>query len=840
VSGHDLRVARYWFGANLARRRASYLTIILLIGVVGGIAMGSIGSARRTESSYDTFLKGTNPSDLTVQLFAPNLSSKLARLALVRRVATASYSVNAFPANRDGVSLLPKALLSGDVESAGLMRGEYENMDKLLIVAGHLANPQDKDQFVMTADAEHFLGWHVGQTIRMNFYTNRQVASTTVSSKLKPYESLRMHLVGTVEQNDELVSDVSERYPALMIFTPALTRPFTKQPGYFDYGLQLVHGASDVAKVEREIINALPPGTTYSFHETSIYTGQVNRSIAPEAIALGVFGLIAALAALVIAGSLLARELQQNENDVRTLRALGASPSTIVKTSLFGSMAAVSAGSLLAMIVAVALSPLSPIGPVRAVYPDKGFASDWLVLLVGFGVLVVTLCVLGILVILRQLRTIENGAQRQDFREGSTIARRLAEAGLPITAVVGVRFALGTGRSRDSSPVRFALLGSVFAVLIVVTTLTFGSSLNTLISHPRLFGWNWSYALGSTNNFPPQELKLLTADPYVEAWSGFNLANAQIDGITVPILLTPNHARVSPPLLSGHEVDANNQIVLGAQTLQQLHKRVGQTVVATYGAPKDKPVYVPPTRVLIVGSTTLPAVGGSQTLHTSMGFGAILPNGIEPPAFQKFLHSPIEAFNGPQIVFVRLRSGAPKAQALSSLKKIVASANRTLAAVPNGQGAGVSVDLIGVQYPAEVENYKSIGDIPAGLALGLAAGAVVALGLTLVSSVRRKRRDLALLRTLGFTRRQLMATIAYQASVAGLVGVVLGVPLGILLGRWLWTLFARAIYAVPEPTVSVLSIVIVAAGALLLANLVAMLPGRVAARTSTAQILRGE
>jgi ABC-type lipoprotein release transport system permease subunit len=85
-----------------------------------------------------------------------------------------------------------------------------------------------------------------------------------------------------------------------------------------------------------------------------------------------------------------------------------------------------------------------------------------------------------------------------------------------------------------------------------------------------------------------------------------------------------------------------------------------------------------------------------------------------------------------------------------------------------------------------------------------------------------------------------MATVAWQASVAGVLGVIAGVPLGILLGRWLWTLFARNIYAVPEPTVSVLSVTIVAISALVLANIVAALPGRSAARTSTAQVLRGE
>ena len=157
---------------------------------------------------------------------------------------------------------------------------------------------------------------------------------------------------------------------------------------------------------------------------------------------------------------------------------------------------------------------------------------------------------------------------------------------------------------------------------------------------------------------------------------------------------------------------------------------------------------------------------------------------------------------------------------------------------PSGGGSNVIVQS--VLYPAEIENYRSIGIIPDLLALALALGAVVALGLTLIASVHRRRRDLALLRTLGFTGRQLLSTVAWQASVAGVIGAVFGIPLGILVGRWLWTLFANNIYAVPRPTVPFLPLVIVALSSLVLANVVAALPGRSAARTSAAQVMRGE
>jgi ABC-type lipoprotein release transport system permease subunit len=156
------------------------------------------------------------------------------------------------------------------------------------------------------------------------------------------------------------------------------------------------------------------------------------------------------------------------------------------------------------------------------------------------------------------------------------------------------------------------------------------------------------------------------------------------------------------------------------------------------------------------------------------------------------------------------------------------------------EGGGTNVEVQPVSYPAEIENYRAIGVIPDLLALALALGAVVALGLTLVASVHRRRRDLALLRTLGFTGRQLLSAVAWQASVAGAIGAIFGIPLGIVVGRWLWTLFANNIYAVPRPTVPFVSLVIVAVSAMVLANVVAAWPGRSAARTSAAQVMRGE
>jgi len=215
---------------------------------------------------------------------------------------------------------------------------------------------------------------------------------------------------------------------------------------------------------------------------------------------LGVFGVIAGLAALVIVGGLIARGLQREDDDLTTLRALGGNPLMSVTAGSLGPLAAVTIGSALAVVVAVGLSPLSPIGPVRAVYPDGGFAFDWPVLGIGFMLLFLLLNAITLGVLVVRTRRTKSRARRLSAPLVSRAGRLAADMGLPVPAVVGVRFALERPSERDAAPVRSALVGAVLAVTIVVATLTFGSSLDTLVSHPSLYGWNWNYALTSNGS----------------------------------------------------------------------------------------------------------------------------------------------------------------------------------------------------------------------------------------------------------------------------------------------------------------------------------------------------
>ena len=206
------------------------------------------------------------------------------------------------------------------------------------------------------------------------------------------------------------------------------------------------------------------------------------------------------------------------------------------------------------------------------------------------------------------------------------------------------------------------------------------------------------------------------------------------------------------------------------------------------------------------------------------------------------------AGRGSVVVAAALAAGLPTSggAGLRSLDQIAGQINRDsrtpqVESVIGNIGQYLNfVSVLPVQRPAEIVNYRTMGAMPAVLAGGLAAGAVAAVGLTLTASVRRRRRDFALLKTLGFTRRQLGSAVAWQSSVIAVIGLVIGVPLGIAAGRWLWVAFARELSAVPDPVIPAGSIALAAVAALVLANLVAAIPGRRAARTPAAEVLRSE
>src|SRR5439155_11281898 len=101
--------------------------------------------------------------------------------------------------------------------------------------------------------------------------------------------------------------------------------------------------------------------------------------------------------------------------------------------------------------------------------------------------------------------------------------------------------------------------------------------------------------------------------------------------------------------------------------------------------------------------------------------------------------------------------------------------------------------------PADIANSSSMGAAPATLAIALVTAAVGSMALTIAVSTRRRRRDLALLKTIGFTRRQISGALAWQATLTMAVAVVVGTVCGVVVGRVVWRAFAHQLHVVPDP-----------------------------------------
>jgi ABC-type antimicrobial peptide transport system permease subunit len=126
------------------------------------------------------------------------------------------------------------------------------------------------------------------------------------------------------------------------------------------------------------------------------------------------------------------------------------------------------------------------------------------------------------------------------------------------------------------------------------------------------------------------------------------------------------------------------------------------------------------------------------------------------------------------------------------------------------------------------------------LALLLALAGAATLTHTLVTSIRRRRRDLAILKTLGFVRRQVNAAVAWQSTTVAILALLVGLPVGIAGGRLLWNVFADSLGVVPEPVVSVGGTLLLVPAVLIVSNLIAAFPARSAGRTRPAIVLRTE
>ena len=249
--------------------------------------------------------------------------------------------------------------------------------------------------------------------------------------------------------------------------------------------------------------------------------------------------------------------------------------------------------------------------------------------------------------------------------------------------------------------------------------------------------------------------------------------------------------------------------------MRAAHTAIGQTVNLAIDQAEEHPK---PTRMRVVGTVIVPP---TPFLATKLGDGAALALPgllrIDPAAARQLGGAPF---------LVRFAPGV--------------SRDAGLAAVANDIKGLPNPFVNAAERPASVVSLASIAGLPVALSGLLALIAAGTLAHTLASSTRRRRRDLAILKTLGFKRRQLRQAVAWQATTIAGIALLIGLPVGIAGGRWAWHYLATQLGVLPEPAIPLTTIIITIPAALVLANLIATAPGQAAARTQPATILRTE
>jgi hypothetical protein len=197
LAGRVLRVAWIRFRATFRRRWGGYLALAVLVGLVGGLAMGSIAAAWRTYSSCPQFLAGTNPSDLIGQTVADGTAAFAAQLARMPHVQQAADAVTLNAATitpRGGIG----TFLASEVQLVASTDGLYSDQDRVTIVQGRRAEAARPGEIVMNRSAASALRLHVGSRIPVEFYrgggggvpcSRRSLPSGAWSSRWSGWES---------------------------------------------------------------------------------------------------------------------------------------------------------------------------------------------------------------------------------------------------------------------------------------------------------------------------------------------------------------------------------------------------------------------------------------------------------------------------------------------------------------------------------------------------------------------------------------------------------------------------------------------------------------------------
>jgi hypothetical protein len=838
---------------ELRRRVGAYVGVALVVALGGGAGLAAAIAADRTNRAYPDYVEEAEVTPLVVN---PSIASRsvdelIRTLPGVRSV----HSDAIFLASSRVAEPVTFAEFLSAPESWLQVRGSYDGryieVDRPIVRDGRL--PTGREELFVSddyrRDLERNLGRPVaiGDVVDLSFWWGFAADSDSPPDEIvRPIGVEQLRVVGFGHLPDEVLpdelyprqrlivsSDIAARYDCLGDLGPDMTleeatlsaTPLdcARQYRYYSLGLEpdaRPSAISDAFNAATEDLNAEIPevlrediGYYFVTQDRTDLDHAVRQTTRPTVVSLVVFAVLAALATLTVTALAVARILQRGERDQLTHRAFGLRPRERAAVVAAVPLLAGAVGIVVAVAIAWVSSRQAPIGSVRAIVPEAGFSLPFRVAGPAVAALAFSFVVVTALVVLRHVAR-GTSEERRPLRTGRLLALTGQARGGP-ASTEGVRSAIG---ARSGAGGRAVLGGCVVALATIVGAVVFGATLTAVVDTPDRYGWPWDVSVITGGGYGDTVADRVTADldddPDVSDYAFFALdASSRVGDEIVPTIFGfEGSGGTELPLVRGRLAEGPGEALIGAITADDLDLTVGERVAV------DSTIYEV-GEVEIVGVAVLPSLGPFIADRTGLGSGlfVVVGDGADTE------------FNPATLTGIRLRDGVDPHTYLRRLGDDVLAWD--------AQGWAPQAHGNPVRSP-EIVNADNLRAGPVVLGVLLALGLVAALALTVAQSVRDRRRDLAVLRTLGFSGRDLRATVRWQAATIVVIGIFVGVPLGLVIGRLTWRSYADALGLVPDADLPVLWLIVVLALLVAVVLASASLPARAAARVSPSETMR--
>jgi putative ABC transport system permease protein len=767
---------------TLRRRWLATLMVAGIVAVVSGAVLTLVAGARRTSTAPDAFTAavGGDLGGSVTQESGPPRTAEVARLPGVRSV--------------EAMTFMFASVVDPTHESAAdtiVFSGSRLSTSRL--AAGRAADPTNVHEFVAN---KKFVSEHqarLGDRYQLVTWTQDQLEQGQAFSGEPQGPSFEAVLVGILTWPETL----EDKYATAIVSRALLDDDGTSSSTGIASATTLMAVRLQPGVTTDELraeLDGLPGGDALSLEPGRIISSPVRNAVEAQAQGTWLMAAVAAIAAVVALGQLLSRHARLSPVERRPLAALGFTGGQLAEETIGRAAIPALGGIAAGTIFAVLASGLFPAGFVHEIEPNPGLRADLVVLIVGGGVLLLSL--LG-WVTVALLTARPSSAGRTLTRTSETFARRTPSA----AAATGTRFAL-TSHERSSTSALGTLLALALIVAGLVGATTFAASLDRLVSDRGRYGGNYTFGLGDISGRSADDLRtLLAGDPDIDGLMILSGAQARAGGATVG-LVGMEHVQgvLAPRVLTGRLPVGPDEVALGRLTARQLHLQLGDEL-ALVGAGGSGTYRV-------VGLAVVPGIGGIDGVGQG---GVVTSKGL----------SRLEPNPDTTMAAITLRRGAP------------ADAGQRIAALVGAQ-TGTE------DPPSAIVNVARVRRIPGLLALLLVALAVLTTVHALIVSIQGRRRDLAVLRALGGDRRWITRAVHWQATVLATAPLFLGVPLGLIAGAVVFRAFVDRIGALPDPAIPVGLVVALIVGLVAVANLAAIVPARRARLIPAAQLLRDE